>query len=270
QGHAIYAMVEGLRGRDALMVLSGWGQCRFAFEPNAPRPAPNVTEPHPMRPAARGGNSGNSGNGAPGSGSYPPPQRSQPTPTRPAPGAFNWNAPGNRPLPDPLPPASQPGALPSQQRGPQTGPQTSQQAGAPPTPAFGASWPTGWPPSAPSNGSNTSGQLRWPQTGGLPSTQSLPSAPSSASTPSQSTGPFAGGAALSREVLERRPRRAPDVRDLISVVSAYNLSRNHRTILLLADGEHTVLDLARLSSKPVDEIVALLAELERVGLVYYY
>jgi aminopeptidase-like protein len=60
------------------------------------------------------------------------------------------------------------------------------------------------------------------------------------------------------------------VRDLISVVSAYNLSRNHRTILLLADGEHTVLDLARLSSKPVDEIVALLAELERVGLVYYY
>jgi hypothetical protein len=98
----------------------------------------------------------------------------------------------------------------------------------------------------------------------------MPSAPSSASTPSQSTGPFAGGAALSREVLERRPRRAPDVRDLISVVSAYNLSRNHRTILLLADGEHTVLDLARLSSKPVDEIVALLAELERVGLVYYY
>lgn len=60
------------------------------------------------------------------------------------------------------------------------------------------------------------------------------------------------------------------MRDLISVVSAYNLSRSHRTILLLADGEHTVLDLARLTSKPIDEVVALLANLERLGLVYYF
>ncbi len=75
---------------------------------------------------------------------------------------------------------------------------------------------------------------------------------------------------MSGEALQRRPRRSPDVRDLIAVVSAFNLSRNHRTILLLADGEHTVHDLARLSSKSVDEIVALLADLERLGLVYYY
>jgi aminopeptidase-like protein len=56
----------------------------------------------------------------------------------------------------------------------------------------------------------------------------------------------------------------------MAVVSSYNLSRNHRTILLLADGEHTVLDLARLSSKAVEEVVSLLADLERRGLVYYY
>jgi aminopeptidase-like protein len=56
----------------------------------------------------------------------------------------------------------------------------------------------------------------------------------------------------------------------MSVVTAYNLSRSHRTILLLADGEHTVLDLARLSSKSVDEIATLLGELEARGLVYYY
>ena len=54
------------------------------------------------------------------------------------------------------------------------------------------------------------------------------------------------------------------------VVTAYNLSRNHRTVLLLADGEHTILDLARLSSKSVDEITVLLADLEVRGLVYYY
>jgi aminopeptidase-like protein len=56
----------------------------------------------------------------------------------------------------------------------------------------------------------------------------------------------------------------------MAVVGAYNLSRNHRTMLLLADGEHTVMDVARLSSKPVEDVVALLAELERHGLVYYY
>jgi Domain of unknown function (DUF4388) len=70
--------------------------------------------------------------------------------------------------------------------------------------------------------------------------------------------------------LGRRPRRAPDVRDLMMVVTTYNLSRNHRTVLLLADGEHTILDLARLSSKSVDEITVLLADLESRGLVYYY
>ncbi|PWT78693.1 MAG: hypothetical protein C5B60_00760 [Chloroflexi bacterium] len=70
--------------------------------------------------------------------------------------------------------------------------------------------------------------------------------------------------------LRRRPRRAPDVRDLMAVVTAHNLSRSHRTVLLLADGEHTILDLARLSSKSVDEITVLLADLEVRGLVYYY
>lgn len=56
----------------------------------------------------------------------------------------------------------------------------------------------------------------------------------------------------------------------MSVVTTHNLSRGHRTILLLADGEHTVLDLARLSSKSVDEVSTLLSELETRGLIYYY
>ncbi len=88
------------------------------------------------------------------------------------------------------------------------------------------------------------------------------------STPRQFGG--SGAVPPSAPNLGKRPRRAPDVRDLMQVVTAYNLSRNHRTVLLLADGEHTVLDLARLSSKPIDEITTLLAELELRGLVYYY
>jgi Domain of unknown function (DUF4388) len=78
------------------------------------------------------------------------------------------------------------------------------------------------------------------------------------------------GAHANGDSLGRRPRRAPDVRDLMAVVTTYNLSRNHRTVLLLADGEHSILDLARLSSKSVDEIAGLLADLESRGLVYYY
>jgi hypothetical protein len=70
--------------------------------------------------------------------------------------------------------------------------------------------------------------------------------------------------------LGRRPRRSPDVRDLMSVVTSYNLSRSHRTILLLADGSHNVLDLARLASKSVDDVTQMLAELEAHGLIYYY
>ena len=70
--------------------------------------------------------------------------------------------------------------------------------------------------------------------------------------------------------LGRCPRRSPDVRDLMSVVTTYNLSRSHRTILLLADGSHNVLDLARLASKSVDDVTQMLAELEAHGLIYYY
>jgi DNA-binding MarR family transcriptional regulator len=61
-----------------------------------------------------------------------------------------------------------------------------------------------------------------------------------------------------------------DVRDLMSVVTNNNLSRSHRALLLLADGSHNVLDLARLASKSVDDVTHLLAELEGRGLIYYY
>ncbi|HEY7984376.1 MAG TPA: DUF4388 domain-containing protein [Ktedonobacterales bacterium] len=81
-------------------------------------------------------------------------------------------------------------------------------------------------------------------------------------------GSAPGGA--SAGPLGRRPRRSPDVRDLMSVVTSHNLSRSHRTILLLADGSHNVLDLARLASKSVDDVTQMLAELEAHGLIYYY
>jgi hypothetical protein len=254
QGRTIFAQVEGLRGRDALAVLAGWGQCRFAFEPNAPAPQPNVPPP-PSQQAPSVQRAATFPASRPG---YAPqsPQRAQPTPQRApqspqtpptnTPSSFNWDSLGSGNLPNPQTPPS----FGAPQPGPHTGALTGGPYSPPSTPStpssVGGSWMNSWP------GSQTSGQLNWPGAG----------------TPS--TGPFRASAPVDPAILDRRPRRAPDVRDLIAVVGAYNLSRNHRTMLLLADGEHTVLDVARLSSKPVEDVVALLAELERHGLVYYY
>lgn len=123
---------------------------------------------------------------------------------------------------------------------------------------LGGSWPS-YPANGAQNGArNGNGNGNFgPDFYGAP--QRVPMPP--ASTPSSGQG---------SDYLSRRPRRAPDVRDLMSVVTTHNLSRAHRTILLLADGEHTVLDLARLSSKSVDEVSGLLMELESRGLIYYY
>ncbi len=94
-------------------------------------------------------------------------------------------------------------------------------------------------------------------------TPSQPQRPASFVTPpnpmNSAPHPFAG----------RRPKRATDVRDLINVVTTYNLARSHRTVLLLADGEHTVQDISRLSGKPVEDVVQLLRDLEERHLVIY-
>jgi hypothetical protein len=183
-GQAIYAVVAHLRGREALAALGQWGSCRFSFDTEAPRPAPNLA---PVTAPV---------GGFPQRGMVSP-QRGA-LPQRGMPSGFGWSTPGGVPAQPPSPSASEPG--------PSSG-------------VWGSSWPSVGP----------------------------------------GTGPLA-----------RKPRRSPDVRDLMAVVSNYHLSRSHRTILLLADGSHNVLDLARLASKSVDEVTQLLAELEARALIYYY
>ncbi len=182
-GRATFAATGHLRGREALAMLGQWGPCRFAFEPEAPQPIPNLSgqmgavgAPLDRKAASQPGIPSAVGGGASGFGWGPPPrQPAYPSASQPGPGGSSgiWGG-------------SQPGSA-------------------------------------------------------------------------NATGP-----------LGRRPRRAPDVRDLMATVTAFNLSRSHRTILLLADGSHNVLDLARLASKSIDEVTQLLAELEARGLIYYY
>src|SRR5262249_59943405 len=46
-GRPVFAALGSLRGRDALRALSRWAECRFAFDPDVPPPAPNVSAPIP-------------------------------------------------------------------------------------------------------------------------------------------------------------------------------------------------------------------------------
>lgn len=65
----------------------------------------------------------------------------------------------------------------------------------------------------------------------------------------------------------QRPRRAPNPQDIPRLALRYQLSRAHRTLLLLADGEHTVRDLARLVGRSEEEALALFSDLFRLGLI---
>lgn len=201
-GRAIYAALPGIQGRDALAIMSRWGTCRFSFDRDEPRPAPNIA---PATPSS----------------------------------ASSPSLSGARALPPDFT-TSQPGYMPSPARE-NTGPFTA--APRISDPAFGFS------------GSHPSGILSG--LNGDPWTRSMPGGPP---LPQNQDTPQ----------LQRRPRRAPDVRDLMKVVTTYNLSRGHRTILLLADGEHTIHDVSRLSSKPIQEVLMLLNDLESRGLIYYY
>jgi len=248
-GRAIYAALGGLRGREALAMMGRWGECRFAFDPLAPRPAPNVSG------TLGGSNPGNSGalpplgqaEGAPYGGQFgSQPFGSQPNMNGPYRNGGNGNNGGNN------------GSNGSNGRGP-----VPPMPGAPYPPSVSPGRPTG-------NLRNVGAPASYPGSP-TPPTTNQPDWSASSMLPGYAPGGAAAhGAGVSDPSLQRRPRRAPDMRDLIAVVNAHNLSRSHRAILLLANGEHNVLDLARLSSKPLEEVVALLDDLERHGLVYYY
>jgi hypothetical protein len=254
QGKPIYAAIAGLRGREAIHLLSQWGGCYFSFDAQAAQPIPNISgvlpavSPPTNSAFARSGPNpyyGQSGANEFGSGGRPGPRLQVP------------------------PPAYQP----ANQAGYQPG-------FSPATPNFGSSGAfspvpgsftsdPGLPWSV--SGLNNPGQPNG-ATSGVNGHQSaaMTSAPV-AQTPSQPprAEPLPAANALTHPLANRRPKRTTDVRDLINIVTKYNLARSHRTVLLLADGEHTVQDISRLSGKSVDDVAQLLRDLEERGLVGY-
>src|SRR5579859_7432636 len=92
--------------------------------------------------------------------------------------------------------------------------------------------PHGAAPAAPGyRPAQGSKNARWPTPTGPVSPMPAPTTPSPTGAPARASasGP-----------LGRRPRRSPDLRDLMTVVTTHHLSRVQRTILLLADGAHDV------------------------------
>jgi hypothetical protein len=194
-GQAIYASTGTQGGRSALETLQTWGECRFVFLSDLPKPVPNIG---PERGNAQTGGFRSGSPSAPFSG----PQRSMSFP----------------------PAASSPPSSPFGER--------REPAYRPPSYAL---------PKAPQ------------QPEGMPRFPTVRESP-------DSTSAFALAP-------HQRPRRAPNPQDIPRLALRYQLSRAHRTLLLLADGEHTVRDLARLVGRSEEEALALFSDLFRLGLI---
>jgi hypothetical protein len=63
------------------------------------------------------------------------------------------------------------------------------------------------------------------------------------------------------------PFRTKQVDDALVLLDQAMLSRSHRRLLLLVDGQRTPLELARLTGRPLEEIQRLVYDLERIGVI---
>ncbi len=160
---------------------------------------------------------------------------------------------------------------------PQPTPNISPQVqGARPAPT-GPMRPAG-PPSRPMPGyPQRSGPVSGPQpapprSGALPFSALPPAPAQDALQRGQDAGSWpqaelASAAPLPAIAPYQRPKRAPNAQDIPRLAASYELSWAHRAVLLLADGEHTVADLARRSGRSETEVLRLLADLIRLGLI---
>jgi hypothetical protein len=92
----------------------------------------------------------------------------------------------------------------------------------------------------------------------LPTTQSLPSW-------NEEQAPFPSNRfTLYEQVI---PQRLRDMQSSLWLLEQAGLTRNHRRLLLLIDGQRNIVELARLTGRSQGEIQHLLLELENIGIV---
>lgn len=74
-----------------------------------------------------------------------------------------------------------------------------------------------------------------------------------------------------QDIMSRRPsitiyyKEAMD--DILHILEQHGLSRMHRRVLLLIDGHRSIRDLVMLSGRSPNEVITLLVDLERTGLI---
>jgi len=64
-----------------------------------------------------------------------------------------------------------------------------------------------------------------------------------------------------------RPFRTKQAEEAFILLEQTRLSRSHRRLFLLIDGQRTALELVRLTGRPPEEIQRLLYDLERIGVI---
>jgi Domain of unknown function (DUF4388) len=65
------------------------------------------------------------------------------------------------------------------------------------------------------------------------------------------------------------PSRVRDAKDVLHNFESLGLTRLHRQVFLLIDGQRSVPDLTRLSARGAEEVIDLLSDLERAGLIRF-
>ncbi len=91
---------------------------------------------------------------------------------------------------------------------------------------------------------------------------------SSAPAPAPTRDPrMATTGPLFRMTGQTAPYRVRDAKEVLPLFSSMGLTRVHRQLFLLIDGQRTTSDLIRLSARGADEIYELLLDLERAGLI---
>jgi hypothetical protein len=63
------------------------------------------------------------------------------------------------------------------------------------------------------------------------------------------------------------PRRTSSAEDAFHLLDQAGLSRSHRHLFLLVDGHRTIVELARLTRRPLEEVQRLLHDLENIGVI---
>ena len=236
-GQAASVLFGQMVGENAMNALMGWGECMYSFD----EIASDGAEPDGYYSSSDGAQYG----------------------TTPLPsGTGSWPSYGGY--------TSSPGYAPS------VPPQYPQNPGPPPYPPYGAGYPqqppnTGYPQQSPNTGypqqsPNTGYPQQSPNTGYPGGGAPNPSDPYYRQTPPNSTASnLPGSNGFRPDLLESIPYQT----GIAEPIEQLPLDRRERMILLLINGQRSMMDLVRLTHRGEREIYAVLQHLALLGLIQF-